>query len=62
VFSILLIAPGWRDLRDRSDAPVFLVGPGGCALRRRRIDPTGFIIFFKHGPLAWSGIIGWASR
>jgi len=62
VFSILLIAQGGAILRDRSDAPVFPRWPVAVLRDGGRIDPTGFIIFFKHGPLAWSGIIGWASR
>jgi hypothetical protein len=59
VFSLLLIAQGGAILRDRGVPSVFPRWAGWlCFATAAALVPTGFIIFFKHGPLAWSGIIG----
>ena len=59
VFSILLIAQGGAILRDTRTPAVFPRWAGYlCFQTAIALIPTGFIIFFKHGPLAWNGIIG----
>jgi hypothetical protein len=59
VFSLLLIAQGWAILRDSNAQPVFPRWAGYlCFATAAELIPTGFIIFFKNGPLAWNGIIG----
>lgn len=59
VFSLLLIAQGWAILRDNATPAVFPRWAGYlCFATAAELIPTGFIIFFKNGPLAWNGIIG----
>jgi hypothetical protein len=59
VFAILLVAQGLAILRDKKTPPVcprwaaYL-----CFSTALGLIPTGFVIFFKDGPLAWNGIIG----
>ncbi|WAJ43358.1 hypothetical protein OK015_19365 [Mycobacterium sp. Aquia_216] len=59
VFSLLLLAQGGAILRDTATPAVFPRWAGFlCLATAAALIPTGFIIFFKDGPLAWSGIIG----
>lgn len=59
LFSILLIAQGGAMLRDSGSTPVLPRWAGFlCFATAAALIPTGFIIFFKTGPFAWSGIIG----
>lgn len=59
VFSLLLLAQGGAILRDRAVPVVFPRWAGYlCFSTAAALFPTGLIIFFKDGPLAWNGIIG----
>ncbi|GAA5176005.1 hypothetical protein GCM10023321_83270 [Pseudonocardia eucalypti] len=59
VFSLLLLAQGGAILRDTATPVVFPRWAGFlCFATAAELIPTGFIIFFREGPLAWNGIIG----
>jgi hypothetical protein len=59
VFSLLLLAQGGAILRDTAVPVVFPRWAGYvCFSTAAALIPTGLIIFFKDGPLAWNGIIG----
>lgn len=59
VFGLLLIAQGWAILRDKGLPPICPRWVGYlCFATTIALIPTGFIIFFKDGPFAWSGIVG----
>jgi hypothetical protein len=57
-FCLWLLAVGLSILIDRSDAPVFPRWVGYQSLWTALIvAPDGIILFFKHGPFAWNGLI-----
>lgn len=59
VFSLLLLAQGGAILRDTTIPVVFPRWAGFlCFATAAALIPTGFIIFFKSGPLAWNGVVG----
>jgi hypothetical protein len=56
---VQLIAIGIAVLIDRREQPIFPRWTGYLSFWvALLIMPAGFVLFFKHGPFAWNGIIG----
>lgn len=57
---VQVIALGVAILQDRRDRPVFPRWGGYLSIAAAALfAPGGLVVFFKHGPFGWNGVLAW---